>query len=102
MNVYKVTLSIIIGEYEKTTTTFVRASCFKLANDYAIYLESHTPEKLDWSEDKFVLDLYGEFAYQASAEKVKHSDIGTLDRYFPIYRCDETKLVNSGNYASSQ
>lgn len=102
MLVYKVTLSIIIGEHEKASTTFVRAACFQLANDYAIYLESHDPKNLDWSEDKFVLDQNGEFAYQASAEKVKHNDISTLERYFPIYRCDETELNNSGNYVSSQ
>ncbi|WP_318433671.1 hypothetical protein [Photobacterium leiognathi] len=101
-SLFKVTVQIIAGEHEKSTTTFVQASCLRLAVDYAIYLESHDPENLDWSEDKFVLEQNGEFAYQASAEKVKHNDIGTLERYFSIYRCDETELNNSGNYVSSQ
>ena len=98
MNVYLAKLTIYCGEYEKTNIVLVQASSHSIASDYAIYIESHDPKNLDWSEDP-VEDMFGEFAYRCSyTETVCSSEVAVLSKHLPIFTADISELLQSGNY----
>jgi hypothetical protein len=97
MNNYLVKIRINAGEYEKNTHQLVQANSFSLAMHYGIYAESHDPENLDWSENR-VIDMGGEFAYHASAEKIKQADFEVMSKYLPVMRASLDELLASGNY----
>lgn len=96
---YIVNVTIYCGEYEKSSQCIVTAPSRNLAVDYALYLESHTPQKLDWSEPNRVYDLNGEFAYSGSADQLELSDYEIIKRYISDNKYDHSELLASGNYA---
>ncbi|ELA9367530.1 hypothetical protein QUN99_003420 [Vibrio parahaemolyticus] len=85
------------GEYEKTSRFLVVAESKALAEDYAVYSESHGPDSLDWAQ-RAVFDLGGEFAYTASVEQVRLDDLCILEKYLPTMTADVSELLASGNY----
>lgn len=95
---YVVNVTIYCGEYEKSSQSIVTAPSRNLAVDYALYLESHSPEKLDWSEPNRVFDLNGEFAYSGTAEPLSQSDYDVLKRYLSTNGYCHSELLASGNY----
>ncbi|NGZ66566.1 hypothetical protein G6Z92_06150 [Vibrio aestuarianus subsp. cardii] len=97
MNTYLVKIYIQTGEYQKVTHNLIQANSFSAAIHYGIYAESHDPEKLDWSESR-VVDMGGEFAYHASAEKIKQTDFEVMSKYLPVMVASLDELLTSGNY----
>ncbi|ELA9367537.1 hypothetical protein QUN99_003427 [Vibrio parahaemolyticus] len=97
MSTYLVKVRIYAGEYEKTSLKLISADSFSLAIHYGIYAESNGPESLDWSENR-VLDLGGEFAYYATAEKIQQADVGVMTKYMAVMTANVSDLLESGNY----
>ncbi|MEZ9922355.1 hypothetical protein AB4342_19785, partial [Vibrio breoganii] len=72
------------------------------ASDSAIYGESHSPESLDWSSSRAVLDMGGEFAYSIhSVTEVQPCDVDTLVHYLTLFEHDADELALSGNYKAA-
>lgn len=97
MNTYFVKIFIQTGEYEKVAHTLIQANSFSIAIQYGIYAESHDPDNLDWSENR-VIDMNGEFAYHANAQKVKREDVLVMSKYLPVMKASLDELLTSGNY----
>ncbi|MFA0356885.1 hypothetical protein AB4525_08200 [Vibrio breoganii] len=102
MSYFLVKVCIYTGEYEKSSTSFVKADNQKDAADTAIYGESHSPESLDWS-NQVVEDMGGEFLYSIkSIIEVQPCDVDALERYLTLYYHDAEELASSGNYLQQE
>jgi hypothetical protein len=102
MKTFLVSLKIQAGEYEKSSSCLVSANTEALAVDYAIYLEAHDPDTLDW-DDNGASDLGWEFYYTGSGTKeVPAEEAQILAKYFTLHECDRAQLTAAGNWLTTQ
>ena len=98
MNTYLIDLLIQCGEYEKTSKTLITAKDADQAQDYAIFLEAHDPDNLEWSYN-YAEDIGGEFAYRYNGiEEVPPSDVEVLSKYMEHWQASYSDLKNAGNW----
>jgi hypothetical protein len=95
---FHVLLNIRAGEYEKTSNILVSAPDAEQAADYAIYLEAHEPERLEWDENG-AADLGWEFYYSAGrTDALTADEAEIMSRFFSIHEYDLATLKKSGNW----
>lgn len=95
---YIVRVTILCGEYEKSNQVLVNAPTEDDACHYAILMESHNPDRLDWS-DNYVTEPCHSFAYAASVKKeIAPYHLSVIRHNFDIYNFDLSELEKSGNY----
>lgn len=101
MKAFLVNLTIFVAGFEKTANTLVTAPIKELAGEFAIALEAHEPESMEWGGDH-VTEMGYEFAYGAtSVVEVSPADAATLGKYMTLWEFDLDKLKASGNWWDS-
>ena len=103
MTTYLVPIGIQAGEYHKSVQLIVKAPSATLARSFAIYLESHDPENLNWASTEEATESFDEFTYYANRALtvLTDEDLGLLtDKLgMPFWIYDTQTLRESGNYA---
>lgn len=95
---YIVRVTIVCGEYEKSNHVLVNAPTENDACHYAILIESHNPDRLDWSGN-YVNEPCHTFAYAANVIKeIASYHLSVIRHNFDIYNFDLSELEESGNY----
>lgn len=96
---YIVNVRIDLIEYDHafSSEVIIQAPSSDLACDYAIYLESTSPSKLNWVENGAV-DMNGKIKMSTTCKTVENHHLTALRKNFLIWNYCQKDLDNSGNY----
>lgn len=91
MKNYIVKITLQIGEYEKGTTTLVKANDKSSAGKFALALECHG--NATFEDNDLVWDMHGEMAYSVwSIEEVSDDDFNVLKKYHNVFTFDQQTI----------